>query len=77
MLDAREVALVKSLIGESSLKGAASHLGMSERHARRLVANLIERLGVGNRYHLVAITVQAGVVEVPSLPLEDHQHHPG
>lgn len=63
-LDDRELAIVHALIRAGSTAGAAKQVGLSDRHTRRLLAILEERLGVSNPFALVARAVGDGMIDL-------------
>lgn len=62
-LTARDLAILAALIAQPTRSAAAASLGWSERHFRRLVADLLQRLDVPSSHAAVAVAVRAGLIE--------------
>lgn len=58
----RSVSVVRAIIAHGSVSYAASHVGLSERQARRLIREAECRAGVDNRYALIAWLVLEGEI---------------
>lgn len=64
-LSAEEWELLQALVDEATMAAVAQRIGRSERHTRRLVRALVDRLGVDHPRAAVALAAQMGWVRVP------------
>jgi len=63
----REVAIIRRLTRRGSAAGAAIEVNLSERHTRRVIEGLRQRLGLHNSYGLVAWASMAGLIKASDL----------
>jgi DNA-binding NarL/FixJ family response regulator len=62
-LTERERTIIRVLLAEGAPGKVAEHLGLSDRHTRRLLKAFAERVGVTNTHALVAWAVHHGLVD--------------
>jgi len=60
-----ELQLLQALVDEPTMADVAARIGRSERHTRRLVRTLTEKLGVKHPRAAVALGVDRGWIEPP------------
>ena len=63
-LSAEERELLQALVDQATMAAVAQRIGRSERHTRRLVRALVDRLGVDHPRAAVALAAQMGWVQV-------------
>lgn len=70
-LSPQEIRILRCLRDGLSSKEIARSLSIREKTVDWHVRNVLEKLGVRNRAHAVAVALATGVVE----PLPQHSHH--
>lgn len=63
-LSAAERELLQALVDEATMGAVARRIGRSERHTRRLIRALTDRLGVDHPRAAVALAGQMGWIDV-------------
>lgn len=59
-IEKREKEILRLMIEHGSISAVATAIGLSERHTRRLIRNLQDRVGVDNTHALVVWAVLQG-----------------
>jgi hypothetical protein len=68
LVDDRDLLIIRSLVLRGSTAGVASAVGLSERHTRRLIGELLRRIDFENTHALVAWAASKQLISPFDLP---------
>jgi hypothetical protein len=70
----RDLRLLAALISEETMSDVAASMGLSTRHTRRLIADLLSRMHATNTRMAIAAAVARG--DIQPVASEDPEAHP-